>query len=484
MKRNILKFGLPASLALIVTACGGSGDDIAGIGGSGFVSSGSVSGFGSVYVNGDKFETTSSTFDVDDASATQNSLREGMVVQVYGSINADGTGIATRILYDNDIEGPITSLTQNADLTEITFSVMGTTVVASSTDTVFEGTTFDTLADNNVIEVSGYYDDNGELQATYIEFKATTFNAAEPVEIKGVIKNLSGTSFMINAVNVDASAANLSDLPDGLANGEYVEVKGLYDTTSNTIAASEVEAEDNEIGDANRASVEGYVTRFVSLSDFDINGYPVNAGTATFNPVQLANRLALGAKIEAEGSVSNGVLSASYIEIRGGEVKIKAEANGIVDTVNRTFEIAIIGTAITIEITDASSTEDDQLSADDLDLATVATGDKLEVRGFETTSGHVIATKVKRMSSSEVIDTILQGYVTDQVNGSSVTVLGVQFPVDGTTKFEDDNDVTYAGGHSDLIAASTNNESIIKIKDKVEDTATLGTANEVELEKP
>ena len=63
-------------------------------------------------------------------------------------------------------------------------------------------------------------------------------------------------------------------------------------------------------------------------------------------------------KVEAEGSVSNGVMTADYVEIRGGEVKLMATANGVQDAIAGTFEISILSTAITVELTTATSTED------------------------------------------------------------------------------------------------------------------------------
>ncbi len=304
MKSFLLKISMALLVAGIVTACGG-GAILAslGIGGSGFVSSGAIVAFGSVYVNGVKFETDTAVFEVEDnTSASQNDLRIGMVVQVEGTINPDGiTGTATGIRYDDQLEGPITSPVTNPDGTEKSFSVMGTNVIVSSGNTIYEGTSFgfDTLALNNVVEISGYFDENDVLRATYVELKAATFNPSATMEIEGVIANLSGTSFTVRNVNVDASFASISDLDNGLQNGVFVEVKGTYDVASNTITASEIEGEEVTYkDDGSTVSIEGYITRYVSNSDFDIDGYPVNATGAIFEPTTLV--LKLGIKVEAE----------------------------------------------------------------------------------------------------------------------------------------------------------------------------------------
>ncbi len=65
MKKSILYSAITAATAISIAACS-SGTDVAGIGGSGVTSSGTITGFGSIFVNGVEFETSSSTFNVDD----------------------------------------------------------------------------------------------------------------------------------------------------------------------------------------------------------------------------------------------------------------------------------------------------------------------------------------------------------------------------------------------------------------------------------
>ncbi|HEY9050777.1 MAG TPA: DUF5666 domain-containing protein, partial [Gammaproteobacteria bacterium] len=186
MKSLFIKFIGTAFLAGVIAACSDGGSGFAGIGGSGYIATGSVTGFGSVFVNGVEFETSSATFEVENnVNATQADLRIGMVVQVEGTINTDDiTGTATRIYYGDELEGPITDLTLNSDGTAKTFKVLGVSVVAKKSVTVFEDVTFDTLVDGQVIEISGFYDDSGTIQATFIERKTTPSGISE---IKGVV---------------------------------------------------------------------------------------------------------------------------------------------------------------------------------------------------------------------------------------------------------------------------------------------------------
>jgi len=84
-----------------LASSGGSGG---GIGGTGLTSSGTIDGFGSVFVNGVEFDTTGAEILVDDQRVGEEALGIGMVVLVVGEVNADGaTGTASRIVFDEAV---------------------------------------------------------------------------------------------------------------------------------------------------------------------------------------------------------------------------------------------------------------------------------------------------------------------------------------------------------------------------------------------
>jgi len=477
------KFPFAASAltaAIMVSACGGDGSlGVAeGIGGSGFISSGTVTGFGSVFVNGVEFETNSAIFEIEDASLSQSDLRIGMVVQVEGTINPDGiTGTATGIQYSDDIEGPISSIDVNVDLAEKTLNVLGKTVIISDAETAFEGVTYADIAPDNVIEVSGFIDQSGALRASYIELKSTSFNSASIFEIKGFINNLSGTSFTVQGINVDASAANISDLPTGLQNNVLVEVKGTYDGT--TISATEVDAENNDLSvDADEVELEGLITRYVDNSDFDVNGIPIDTVTANAVFTPAAPVLQEGDKVEVEGTILNGVLIAMEVEVRGGNAEASAKV-GSINLANNSFTMAILtGQSITVQLTTSTRMEDDAGSDDHLLLSELQVNDFVDVRGFESGVSTITATQVKR--ESEVKEVELQGLVATPVPTTSVTVLGVTFLVDGDTDYENANDALVS--QAAFIVAATSG-TVVSIKDKIfPDGNPVGTADEVEIE--
>ena len=82
MRKHRLLGGLAAALAILVAACGGGGGGAdGGIGGTG-VALGTITGFGSVFVNGVEFSSDRAVIKLDDRTVAQSDLRVGMVAQV------------------------------------------------------------------------------------------------------------------------------------------------------------------------------------------------------------------------------------------------------------------------------------------------------------------------------------------------------------------------------------------------------------------
>ena len=105
MKLTKVILSLLLITCLGLSGCGGGGSggiaDIGGggIGGTGISSTGTIDGFGSIFVNGVEYETGDSEILLDGQSASESSLRLGMVVTVRGTINDDGlTGTAEQVV--------------------------------------------------------------------------------------------------------------------------------------------------------------------------------------------------------------------------------------------------------------------------------------------------------------------------------------------------------------------------------------------------
>lgn len=429
--------GLCVTATIIISCSEGIGG-LAGVGGSGYVASGSISGFGSVYVNGIKFETDSAEFEVEDMQASQSSLSLGMVVNISGTINPDGmSGTATKVSYGGQLQGPVepvkgeSTIIENTDKTTKTFSVLATKVIVDKLETVFDGDAFsyDVIRLNNLVEISGHYDHNGVLRATYIKRESAVFNNDDKVEVTGVIKQLSGTDFKANNIMIDAASANIHGFENGLENGVNVEVKGIYDSFSQTIIAKQVKAKKISYVDNKKLSIEGYITRYVSESDFDINGITVNADNAVFKPQTL--QLALGAKLEAEGRFNNAVFVASKIETQDSKVLVHAQVDSV-DAIARKLTLKPFvnnASVITVMVNNATSMEDKAMNEKSFNLYGLRQGDFVEVNGFETAVSTISALKVKRKPVGDVLIEGCANAVSGNKANGTISILGVAFKI-------------------------------------------------------
>lgn len=87
------------------------------------VSSGVITGFGSVYINGVRFNTDNAAFSTDDKdNDSEDALEVGMVVTLEGAMGANGeTPTASKIKYNASAEGPVSEV----NLAEQSFTVLG-----------------------------------------------------------------------------------------------------------------------------------------------------------------------------------------------------------------------------------------------------------------------------------------------------------------------------------------------------------------------
>ncbi len=224
---RLFTISLLSSLMLgpILSSCGSTdGDTIAGIGGTG-ITQGEITAFGSIFVNGIEFETNQSQFEVDgDTTLNEDDLRIGMVVKITGSVSSDGlTGDADSVEYDDEIQGPVASITAPLDDQRI-LTVFDKTITIDESTTSFDSTDFASIKINDIVEVSGFQTSATELDATYVK-KTGEFAVGEDVELKGTITNLNSDSFEFGTIKINYEN---DDIEDGitLVDGLFVEVEG------------------------------------------------------------------------------------------------------------------------------------------------------------------------------------------------------------------------------------------------------------------
>ena len=490
MNLNKLLPGVSAAILLALFAgCGGggSGDSLTpppttpppsgGIGRNG-VAVGPITTFGSIVVNGVRYETNSATFLLDGVAGTQDDLKVGQIVSVKGTINDDGTtGTADEVTFDDSVKGPVESV----DLALKQLVVLGQTVLVSldtSFDDSFSPASLEGVAVGQIVEVSGQFNANGNIVATRIEPKP----AGTMFEVHGTVTGLNtmAQTFSLNALVVDYSSATLDNFVGGqIAEGDFVEAKGMALGAAGELLATKVELESllPDTADGDRVEIEGFITRFVSAQDFDVAGVPVTTTGATTYLGGAAADLGLNVKVEVVGDINaSGVIVATKVDIRRSKaVRVVADVDSI-DAGNNS--LVILGIPVTVDVLtrleDKSNADVDPLTLGDLNV-----GDYLEIRGseFPAGSGTILATILERDDADT--EAILQGFV-DTISDPSITILGVTIDTNGATIFRDINDNVISA--ADFFNQVTTN-SLVKAKgSEVSDSVITATDVEFEFE--
>lgn len=334
-----------AVVALVACGGGGGGDGAAAGGGTTAAANsytlGTISGFGSVIVGGVRFDDSNATIEDEDGNAFRSSdLKLGMRVQLdaRGVDHALGTGIAQRIRFGSEIVGPVGAI----DTTASTVVVLGQTVVVT-TATIFDSSLaggLSALTAGAVIEVHGILDETtGKVTATRIEPKA----AATFYRVRGVVSAYDATAKTFKIGSELISFASVVNVPPTLANGRIVRVQLLTAQVAGAWVATRiglgVRGPAEGISDAH---VEGAITAFTSATAFEVNGLKVDAASAAFPDGTTG--IVLGARVEVTGTVSNGVLVATKVELddRDGHGPRLLELHGpiaSIDTTAKTFAL-------------------------------------------------------------------------------------------------------------------------------------------------
>jgi len=388
--------------------------------------------------------------------------------------------IATMITQINDLEGTIEA--GSIDANAGTFVVLGQTVSVVAT-TVFDDDisprSIAGLSDGDAVEVSGLYDGTGVFVATRIEFD----DDAGDFEITGVVSNLdtAAARFNIGSLVVDYSQAMLEDFDGGtIRDGDVVEVEGNMLGAAGELIATEVENEspsfDGDDGDF--GELEGFITRFVSATDFDVNGFPVTTNAQTVFDDGTAAMLAVGVRVELDGVLdANGVLVASKVDFEDAEDDAVVEMEARVDAVDVSAStLVVLGQTILVG---GSTTIVDTSDADlrPFTLADFNVGDFVEINAFiDVDNNNTLTAVLIERDDSDDNEVEVEGPAA-MIMSPTLTVAGVSVATDSGTQFELLNDTVVSS--AEFFALLT--DGTIVEAQGTWDGATL-TADELELE--
>jgi Putative Ig domain/Domain of unknown function (DUF5666) len=334
MPRSSMLFNVLAAAGLVglLSGCGGGGSSSPATGSTSgsAAASGTVTGFGSVFVNGKRFEANDVEVRHDGITerctvnpTTTCGLKQGMTVTVTGSFDGN-KWVAGTLVQKDAVEGLVQSIAADGS----SLVVMGRTVLVDR----------GTLIDNNIsgqnilsllvgkdsVEVNGYIRPTGEIQATFIEKKAV--GTVTP-EVRGFAKNHdAGTkTFQIGGLNVVYDNNTITiDMPNPTGNawnGLFVEVKGTnFDSATTTLIATKIEPENQVVQQADEFEVEGFVTQVVGPGNFFIGTTHVQTTPSTEFRGGTIDEIVEGVKLSVDGELANGILTATHVATNAAPV--------------------------------------------------------------------------------------------------------------------------------------------------------------------
>ena len=451
-KTKKINWLLALTLLFPITACI-DGPNIAegGIGGTG-IGSGSISGFGSIFVNGIKYDVNSADIFIEGSLASESELDLGMVVSIQGSFDPDSLeGKATQIDYQPNIIGNVDSV----NIATKFIIVEGQTVTVDAL-TVFHGTDLVSLTAGTRVTVSGLPNRSGNLVARYVavrsNFQASEIgdpnngvsSASEPtfdptdsanfstssITIEGKVSALDpfSTSFLLGARQVDYSQASVA--PDVLANGVKVRVSG--DATQTTMAARKISLASPLLSgqDGTVYALDGYVQNTPN-NNILINGNEVLLTAATKVTNGRISTLRQDDHIQVIGRFNsdNSLIAESVTFLNSASVRIEAE----IELIDRN-RITLAGIPTTVSsrtiMLDSSAERIRRFSTGDLRI-----GEKLIVHGTSDNNIEVVLSRLERKDTLQ--NTILEGPVNTITVETSFDILGTTIDTTNISIYQD-----------------------------------------------
>lgn len=351
-----------------LTGCGGGLDmgvqtaSRPGTGGTGLFVQGSISGFGSVIVNGIRFDDTAAAVKLDGLPAIAQDLRLGMVVDLQGSRGADLTlgvanvievwsiaqgvvsqvqgsqfqvagmlvqadaatvfdGIASVAVVANGMRVVVWGLQAGADASRWTATrvalVSATPLVSTGIVTAartlngfaLTGQNASSVAPGQLVRVQGA-SSGSSLTVDSVKVLGLQ-NYQGECEMEGLVTALlPGSRFMLGNVEVDASSAGLASALGRLTTGQRVEVEGLW--VGGVLKATELEVKSGQQLD--EADIEARIEQFTSIANFVVRGQRCNASAAVISKGVAAN-LKVGVKVKLRGTKAGDVLMVTSLQI-------------------------------------------------------------------------------------------------------------------------------------------------------------------------
>lgn len=422
--REVARLAAAAFTALLLVPALGGG----GVTGTGHTAWGLVEDFGSVFVNGIEFFTTSADIVIDGLHGQAESrLRVGMAVRVDGTMNADGkTGTAQSVRYSADlrglVDGPAVATAEG-----MRFSIHGAAVLADER-TVFEGVAgAGALSAGVRVEASGLREaGTGQLRATFV----TLSPIAPDTVVSGPISLLAAGQLRLGDLTVTFDPAGAP----ALANGQVVRAVSTFPPSGGVLAANAVEvvAAAFSAGAGTQASATGVVADR-SAAGFRLGALAVQLANGTKYRNGTAADLANGELVEAEGEIqAGGALLASRITFPAPDA---AAAEAVVASRTAATFVLAVGSGITVQLSNQTRFRDrTRARAGGFDAKLLRAGDRVSVSGLEIAAGTILAESVSKVDAVPGVQVVARARA---VADPAVTLLSLPMRAGAATVFQD-----------------------------------------------
>jgi hypothetical protein len=340
LKARVGVLAVPRRMAMlcvvagVLVACGG-GTNVAsnpGTGGTGITATGPVAGFGSVIVNGTRFDDTNARVQIDGDTLWPSNLRLGMVANVtgvksYAPVTAtsivSATGTANAIEVWSIAQGTVTNI-----VTPDKFTVAGMAMVTDA-GTVLDGVmSVNDLTSQSVVKVWG--------QPTTSDFNQWSVTRLQV--LGGAADTVSTGKIILNGTTPTLHGFVLANSPVKLWDGMLVRAAGSLSSspTGSTLTVSRISGLPGAT--SGYSELQGVVTSVVlgtgtttisKVTRLNIGTVEVDMSNATLSPADAS--IAQGSRIEVEGTWNTGVLVATKAEVKSAEQIQRVEIEGKID---------------------------------------------------------------------------------------------------------------------------------------------------------
>ena len=307
----------------------------------------------------------------------------------------------------------------------------------STTSSTLIGLVDSVSESNQTVTVNGYtlqaattpitYEDNQfELSyltvGTQVEVEASAGSATEielTPAITGIVSELQDDSLVVNGITFSYSTLT------GINVGDWVMISAQMQSDDSWVVSAI-----NIAPTLDNAEVEGRISALdESNATFNIGSMLVDYSAAY---IEDAESLSNGQWVEVEGSYISDRFNATEIELEDESDYDGVEMEGTITWVNSTLSYFEIDNRTTIQVTSQTIFEDG--TQNDL-----IAGSIVDVEMHITANG-LVATEIEfenKQPTTDIQEFSVQGIATTNESNDTLTINGVDFIIDATTRFKD-----------------------------------------------